>query len=135
MGFQRGLIKLDFDDPEFSGLEVRSKRFSVGELLDVQRYSALLNAGGYDDRKEQLAGLNELLDDKIVSWNYEDEEGLPVAKSAAAIAGLDEPFLEAILRGIVQGSKKVPAPLETPSADTSMEESIPMEPLPESLES
>jgi len=135
MGFQRGNLKLEFDDPEFLGLEVKAKRFSVGELLDVQRFSTLLGSGSFDDRKEHLTELHQLLDDKILSWNYEDDEGMPVEKNLAAFAGLDEPFLEAILRGITMGSRKVAAPLERPSADTSLEESIPMEPLTDLQES
>ena len=135
MGFQRGSLKLEFDDPEFLGLEVRSKRFSVGELVDVQRFAALLNAGSYEERKEHLTELHQLLDDKILSWNYEDDEGLPVEKNLAAMAGLDEPFLEAILRGITFGSKRVAVPLGKPSADTSMEMSIPMVPLTDLPES
>ncbi len=135
MGFQRGNLKLEFDDPEFSGLEVRSKRFSVGELVDVQRLGALVDHGSYDERKEHLSELHELLDEKILSWNYEDEVGLPVEKNVVAMATLDGAFLAAIITGIIQGSKKVAGPLEKPSEDTSLEMSIPMVPnadLPES---
>lgn len=131
MGFQRGNLKLEFDDPEFAGLEVKSRRFSVGELLDVHEFGVLLRQGTKEERKERLDDLFRLLDEKIVSWNYEDEDGLPVEKTAGSLAGIDEAFLEAILTGVVQGSKRVAVPLERPSADgpPALEVSLPMEPL------
>ncbi len=132
MGFQRGLLKLEFEDPEFAGLEVRSKRFSLGELLDVMLFPSRVNAGDAEERREVIESMALMLDSKIVEWNYEDEQGLPVDKCAKAIEALDQEFLTAILRGITAGSKKVAGPLETPSGDGGLESQIPMEPLPES---
>lgn len=132
MGFQRGLLKLEFEDPEFAGLEVKSKRFSLGELLDVMMFPSRLNTGTDEERRLALESMAEMLDSKIVAWNYEDEAGLPIDKCAKEIEALDEGFLTAILRGITAGSKKVAAPLETPSGDGGLESQIPMEPLPDS---
>lgn len=131
MGFQRGLLILGFEDPEFAGLEVRSKRFSIGELLDVMMFPSRLNAGDDGQRRDVLSSMAQMLDSKIVAWNYEDEEGLPVDKCAKEIEALDQDFLTAILRGITAGSKQVAAPLEKPSEDGGLEAQIPMEPLPD----
>lgn len=132
MGFQRGLLKLEFEDPQFAGLEVRSKRFSIGELLDVMMFPSRVNSGTAEERHHALQSMAEMLDSRIVEWNYEDEKGLPVEKCAKEIEALDQDFLAAILRGITAGSKQVATPLGTPSGDGALEAQIPMEPLPDS---
>lgn len=141
MGFQRGKLNLEFgEDSEFAELKVRSNRLSVGELLDVSEWGELINTwrGTSDELRQELKVLFSLLDEKIVSWNYEDEarddEGnvtvVPVPKTAESLARIDIAMLTAIMSGIVQGSR-LPVPKEKPSKPGLIEASLPMELLEE----
>lgn len=142
MGFRRSILKLTFEDPEFSDLVVRSKRFNVGELLDVAEWGRILGSfrGTKEELKAELKELYVLLDEKILDWNFEDEDAdgnpVPIGKNVDALSKLDEPMLSAILQGIVTGSKAVTGraagPLERPAVEPeidSLEASIPMTPM------
>lgn len=76
MGYQRSVLKLKFEDPEFEGFEVRMKRMSVDDMLYL---TSLKDIRGESETEEGLAKMLEILAEGILSWNLEDEQGNPVA--------------------------------------------------------
>lgn len=141
MGFRRSILKLKFEDPEFAELEVRCRRLTVGELLDVAEWVRILSSfrGTKAELKAELKELFVLLDAKIIDWNYEiehlDGTATLVPKDIDGLSTLDEAMLTAITTGIVAGSKAVTGraagPLERPVEPeiNPLEASIPMTPL------
>lgn len=135
MGFQRSTLKLVFDDPELEGLEVRAHRLSAGALLTISRMrNADWNGDGGAQAVDDLAGQ---LVTALIDWNLEDENEVPVELTARNLADVDYKMLFAISDALLGASSGVSRPLPQPSSDTdtSVEASIPMETLSESLPS
>jgi len=123
MGYQRPTLKLIFDDPEFEGLEARSLRFSIDDVV-------LLSSFGDKPDAETLEAVKELLASRLLSWNFEDHNGAPVEITPKAIgANVDPALLYAIVRGIRQAVGGKSGPLETPSpsGEPTLEAGIPMD--------
>jgi hypothetical protein len=128
MGYRRKNYRLDWPaDHEYGGadpLAVVMRGMNHGELEEI----SLLRAGV--DENSSLAMLGPILDileKGIRSWNYEDEDGVPVPLSE--MRQQDVRLLLAILTAWTQIVGEIPAPLSKPSSDgkKSEEGSIPME--------
>lgn len=128
MGWQRSTLKLEFQDPQFEGLEVRATRLSIGDSLLIDRFND-------EQTEELLEQVIDVLGERLISWNYDDVNGMPVEPSPKGVrAHVDSAFLRELIVQMKAASRGVPAPLETPSTDgeTTQEPSIPMELLPDS---
>src|SRR5688572_15537549 len=120
MGWKRSTLVLDFVGDEFEGLEVRTSRFVIDDLLLLDTFAA-------ERSNELLAQVADMLADRIISWNFEDQHDQPVEISPKSIrAHVDGTFFRELIAAIRRASSGVAAPLETPSSDGgSVEASIP----------
>lgn len=132
-GYERSTLKLVFDEEQYDGLEIRSKRLSVGAMLS---FGDLLDTNWRTDRASGIAAFNDLaaeLAKVLTSWNLE-EGGVPVPLDVEHIAAQDFEFVVDIAHMLMRATTGVSRPLSRPSSggDTSVEASIPMEPLSDS---
>lgn len=127
MGFKpkRKIYTLDFEDPEFEGLEVKIRGLNTGQVLD-------LDTAREDGSDEAIRGVLELFAGALVEWNVEDDQERPVPADIGGVRTQDLAFNMAIIDAWQQAMVGVPAPLDEPSTGTepSLAASIPMETLP-----
>lgn len=133
-GYKRNpkIYKLVFgDDTDYAGLEVQVKTITMGQLL------AMRSGKTGDDDKDNIRVSVELLAERIVSWNLEDETGQPVPTTLDAMLEEDDDFIFAIINRWTDAVSGVKAPLQqsSPSGEPSPVELVPMEALSESLAS
>ncbi|MCF3101420.1 hypothetical protein IPZ58_07480 [Streptomyces roseoverticillatus] len=133
MGYKRNpkVYKLRFQDGDMAGLEVTLRSVSVGQVIELGGLGADTSNG------ETVEQMVELLAERIVEWNLEDENGAPVPPTLEALKNEDLDFVLAIINEWTSAAAGVSAPLETPSpsGETSLEASLPMEVLSPSLAS
>lgn len=134
MGYKRNrkLYKLVFDqDTDYPGLEVVVGTVSMGQLITMR------TGKKNDDGKDGVLASVELLADRMISWNLEDEEGQPVPTTLEAILSEDDDMVLNIISRWTDAISGVKAPLQqsSPSGEPSLVESVPMEALSESLAS
>jgi hypothetical protein len=133
VGYQRPKYKLTWEDGhELHGLEIFSKGLSIQDLKLVSSYGDLESA----TRTEQIEALGPLLDifcEKLISWNYEDDDGLPVSTSREDLEKVDIRMMVPILSSWMSEVSTLsdPLPVSSRSGDTSLEELIPMDVLSE----
>ncbi|MER6235959.1 hypothetical protein ABT185_07765 [Streptomyces clavifer] len=124
-------INVRFEAPhEYAGFEATLRGQHLGGFLN------LMGIGEVDMSNigDQLREMGRAL----ISWNLEDEDtGIPVPVTPEAVMAQDQDLMFALATAWVDALKGVPAPLETSSTDgqPSLEASLPMEPLSESLAS
>lgn len=127
MAFKKKVYKLTWDEGHpYHGLEIRVKGLSFGDLTLMKGL-----AGKSQFSEEDLEPILELFADKIVSWNYEDDNDVPVPVSLEAVRELDAGAVVAALLQWQEAVAAIGAPLkkDSPSGETSLEASIPMEDL------
>lgn len=134
MGFKRNskIYQLTWDeDTDYPGLEVQVRTLTMGQVLEAR--SGKKN----DDGKDNVRVSVELLAERIVSWNLEDENDQPVPTTLAAILEEDDDLILDIINRWTDAVSAVRAPLQqsSPSGEPSLVESVPMEALSESLAS
>lgn len=126
MGYKpkRKIYTLEFEDPEFEGLEVKIRGLNTGQLLD-------LDTAREDGSDEAIRGLLELFADQLVEWNVEDDQEQPVPADIGGVRTQDIAFNMAIIDAWQQAMVGVPAPLDELSTGTepSLVASIPTETL------
>lgn len=157
MGYQRPILCIKFEGPEvgdLDGLEVMCRRMSVGHIENLQ---ALAQTTPDMEDPENFARFNriiKILADHLVSWNLEDENGIPVPLvgfvedeqgkkvldkdgsplrvAVQSLRRLDFPFIMGLAQGWMAQAIGVTPPLSTPSRDGEpfLEGSIPMTDLP-----
>lgn len=132
MGYKRNpkIYHLKWEDGDYEGLEVRIRSMSMGQLISAR------TGKGYNG-KEDIEGSVELLADRIVDWNLEDEDGQPVPATLEAIQEEDDDLILAVISRWMEAVSGVPAPLDETSNSgvTSPVASIPTEALSPSLAS
>ncbi|HEY5986051.1 MAG TPA: hypothetical protein VIV12_06640 [Streptosporangiaceae bacterium] len=105
---QRKVYKLTFDDPEMGGLVVRVRGLTTGELLQFSRLRGTVDDAEAADAAERM--LRQFAA-KLVSWNLEEPEGMPVPATYEALLGLDDDFVMTLVDSWVEAVAGVPAPL------------------------
>ena len=127
-GYKRDkpVYRLRFDGDEFDGLEVTAKSLPLGEFLELQRMQA--KAGTDPDVAEQVIGRMAHV---LISWNLLDDDDQPVPCTFDGIKAQDLPFVLAIFQAWMEAVAGVPnhSPASSNDGGTSLEPSIPMEPL------
>lgn len=74
MGYRRSALLLEWpEESEFSGLEIRMRRLSIGQLTEVEKL-ADLSTDKTRSTGEALADLLDSIGDGLLSWNYEEEQ-------------------------------------------------------------
>lgn len=91
MGYKRGALILEWpEDSEFSGLEIRMRRMTINQLLDIDKFGDMVKDAATAD--ELKAAMSEMLDTVaggLLSWNYEDDSGAPVPAVRESLDALD----------------------------------------------
>lgn len=134
MGFKRNpkIYKLTWDeDTDYPGLEVQVRTLTMGQVLTMR-------TGKNDDNgKDGVQASVELLAERIVSWNLEDETGVPVPATLDAFLAEDDDLILDIINRWTDAVSAVRAPLpqSSPSGEPSLVASVPMEALSPSLAS
>ncbi|MFE6931746.1 hypothetical protein ACFVDT_06915 [Streptomyces sp. NPDC057699] len=129
---QRKRINVKFEEPHpYAGFEAVLRGKDLAGFLDLQ------GIGEVDKSSlgEQLREMSR----SLISWNLEDEDtGDPVPVTPEAVMGQDQHLMIALATAWMDGLVgAIKGPLETSSTDgqPSLEASLPMEPLSESLAS
>ena len=122
---------LEFEDEEFEGLEVT---VGVPSLRDILRIKSLEEKLKEEGVFEELC---TLLGKYVKEWNLLDDDDQPVTPSPDALLDLDMDFVMAVVSAWTKAAVGVAAPLDedSPSGETSLEASLPMETLSPSPES
>lgn len=124
MGFRpkKKIYNLVFDDPDMDGLEVKIRGLNTGQLLDI-------DTARDDGGEEAISSMLQLMADRLVSWNVEDDEGQPVPADMDGIRQQELAFNMAVISAWQDAVGGVPGPLDAGSTSTelSLVESIPME--------
>jgi hypothetical protein len=114
-GFQRRTFLLDFEDPSFGGLQVRTRSANLGFLARMEELmrTPLAAPEHADDLDELFVKLSSL----IISWNLLDDHNEPVGTTPADLAKEEWPLVRQICRAWIMAVADVPAPLSQPSSD------------------
>ena len=116
------------DDSDYPGLEATLRSYSVGQVIAFRKDSG---------QTDSVQAMVDLLAERLVSWNLEDEDGTPVPTTVEAILREDLDMIQALFDEWSDAITGVSVPLEKPSpaGEISQVGSIPMEPLSPSLAS
>lgn len=122
------VYKLVFADEEMAGLEVRARSVPLGGFLDLLKL-AKARGGKLDPAQvDNIGKLFEAFSKALVSWNLEDDEGVPVPATLDGLHSQDIDFVFSIILAWMDAIAGVPAPLErtSPGGVPSEEALIPM---------
>lgn len=128
MSFKKKVYKLVWEEGHaFHGLEIRIKGMTVNDLTTLGDLKELRDRN--DVSSSELEPVLELFTNKIVSWNYVDDDDNPIPVSLEAVKDLE---MSALVSAIAQWQEVVAgvsAPLKPASdyGEISLEASIPME--------
>ncbi|MFF7550949.1 hypothetical protein ACFZCU_46205 [Streptomyces canus] len=128
MGFNAAprAVRIGFSpDHQYHGAEARIRHMSLGE------WEAVIES---DD-----SGAVEEMAKRLVSWNFTDDNGDPIPATSEGLRQVDTSLVTALKIAWIQSLTGVhsadPLPQSSPSGGPSLVESVPMEPLSESLAS
>lgn len=123
---KRHEIKLD---GPYEGLEAVLRGLTLGEFMNLMGIGEV-DLSAVSDQLRAMANA-------LISWNLETEDGTPVPATAESVYAQDQDMMLRLASAWLSAVKGISVPLEQPSTDgdRSLEESLPMEPLSESLAS
>lgn len=139
MGFRikRKVFRLHFKDDDLAGLEVLARSLNTGQFLEMEQAKAERAEGGVRG-KGGTERMLELFAEQLVSWNAEDEDGVPVPATMAGIRSQDLDLSLKIIDAWTDAIAGVSTPLPVTSSagqPSALEASIPMDVPSESLAS
>ena len=127
MGYRRSPKVYQLSYEQFPGLEITARSVPVGELLDILKLADSMAA---EPSQQKIAKLFKWFADKIIAWNYEDEDGKPLEPTLKTLQGEEFDFIIALITGWVKAISSAAVPLAQASNGMSrrdpVEESIPM---------
>lgn len=134
----RTIYTLAFEDPDYAGMEVKTKSLSVGEMIKASALMALSDDSLPAEQK--LAHMGEAFDlfsKALLSWNLEEEDGTPVPCTRDGMDTLEMPMISGLITAWVKAAAGASDPLnnDSTSGQPSLVESIPTEALSPSLAS
>ncbi len=111
MGYRRKPREyhLKFEDDEFDGLIVKCGSLSVDEFIEITTLATRLQATTAES--DDVARMFDILADKIIEWNLEDDDGKPVGHTPADLRAQDFDFIMTIQMSWMTAMAKVPNPL------------------------
>ncbi len=132
MGFKapKKLYRLTFaDDTDLAGLEVTMSSVPMGSLLEIQQLT-----GSAEDVAQDMTGFHRMIEiftGAMLSWNLEDDFDQPVPTTPDGVLTLDPDVIMVIIAAWTKAISGVSDPLDagSTSGPTSLEASLPMEPL------
>jgi hypothetical protein len=130
VGYQRTrkVYRLEFEDGEFEGLEVKMGSLNTREFLDIVALADSVQ--GKNPPGDAVRSLFESTAAHLISWNVEDDIGEPVP---ATVDGLFSQDLDLVMAVILAWQKAVggvsgPLPQSSNGGGQFREASLPMEP-------
>lgn len=120
-------ITLKFEDEEFDGLEVVTKKITVNQYMRLLKLDEV--------KEESVETVEEMLNlfaSCLVKWNLEDEKGKAVPTTLKGVKDQDIDFVMTLIGVWIQNIAGTPAPLGENSNSTSnsqVELTLPMETL------
>lgn len=136
MGFKKEstVFKLEFEDPAYSGLEVKAKSVPTGDFLDLMDAASKMDLTSKTFSPNDLKAVRVLIEGfakALVSWNLEDDNDEPVPATFASVRDQELPFLLPIVTAWMDAVAGVSAELgkASSSGGTFPEAAIPMAPL------
>lgn len=124
-------INLTFEPGhEYEGLEVTLRSLTLGEWLEISGIGEV-DSAAVDAQLHRFA-------ESLISWNLEDEDtGAPIPTTPEAVYAQDRDLILALATAWMDAIAGVADPLDPSSTDgqPSLEASLPMAPLSESLAS
>ncbi len=138
MGFKRKTYKLKWPEGhDLHGLEIRLAGMNMEELQTLASMKEAAQEAQQSKDISQITPLFDLFADKLISWNYEEDDGTPIAATAEEVRKLDiTVFIPAVL-GWTDAVASVASPLKKSSSSGEVPQgvSIPMEVLSPNLPS
>lgn len=108
MGFKRSALLLEWPEgSEFSGLEVRMRRLSIRQLVEVQAL-ADLRKGDDIDTVQIFAELLDAIGAGLLGWNYEAEDGTAVPATREALDDCDVDMVMQLTRAWISAAAAAP---------------------------
>lgn len=141
MGFKgTKLINLEFEDPELKGLVVQTRGVATGLVLPIAGFMEELDKDGAEFTPEDMRKISEVFDvfaQALIKWNMEDLDDKPIPATREGIGQVDLELMLAIAMAWLQTIFGVSEDLgkDSSSGEPSLEASLPMEPLSQSLAS
>jgi len=130
--------RLRFKDPAYEGLEVTARELSTGELWEYMAAEKTATDGTQSSEARAAARqcMLQMLADALVSWNAE-VRGAPVPMTVEGLLSLGHSFNSRVADAWTDALVGISAPLPQTSTagDPSVEASIPMDTLSQSLAS
>lgn len=122
------IYRLKFTDPDLDGLEVDTTSASLGDILRMQELAQVSSENG--DTKSTRDML-QTFSHVIKAWNILDDDDQPVPPTFEGLCSLSDELATAIFQAWMTKVAGVSAPLAdgSPSGETSLEASLPMETL------
>jgi hypothetical protein len=138
-GFEvpRTIYRLEWDDEAYDGLVVRVRALNIAEaIVGVDLSWTADDTLDSAQRIQKLDELHSMFIAHVVDWNLM-EAGQPVPVTLEGLRSMEGAFVGSMVRAWLNNSIGVSRPLDggSTSGDLSAVESIPMEPLSESLAS
>lgn len=131
MGFKRRNVKLTFADGPYEGLEVTCRSVSIEGLISLSDIAGMSPGDALTESdKESLRSIAKQFSELLISWNFEEEDGTPVAADVEGLAS-DFPMLLHLVGAYTEQIAGIPGPLDrrSTSGSQSLEGSLPMAPL------
>lgn len=120
-GFKRSALLLEWpEDSEFSGLEIRMKRVTVGQLMRIEKLSDLRKSDDTEETERAMVELLDLLGKGLLGWNLEAEQEIerpdgtttvvdvPVPAERGSLDDLDIDMVMAWVRAWARAAAAVP---------------------------
>jgi hypothetical protein len=116
MGFKKKPrhYRLTFQDEDLEGFECTMAGLTVDEFLSI---TALADTITGESSQEDAGRFFEIMAEKIISWNLEDEDDNPIGHSPADIRAQDFDFMMTIQMAWLGAMASVPGPLLNGSAN------------------
>lgn len=135
MGYQRPLIKLTFDEStgDMAGFEATLRRLSIGDMRNATALATMADNATEEQVAERLERVISVVAKGLVSWNLEDENGVPVPATHAGVEAQDIGLLRDLVNQWIESMTAVSRPLSKPSKDGAQFPeglTLPMEELP-----
>jgi hypothetical protein len=110
---------LKFAEGEYEGMEVICRSISIGQLLE------------FDTTDSKGQRMVQLFGEALISWNLEEEDGTPIPATPEGLSTLEPGIVRVIVEAWSDQIAGVNRPLleGSSSGETSLAQSIPMEPL------
>jgi hypothetical protein len=120
MGFKRSALRLEWpEDSEFSGLEIRMRRMSIAQVMQIEKLQDLRKSGDAGEVNQAMTDTLDLAAGGLLSWNYEDEDGTPVPADRSGLAAMDVDLFMALIKAWTKAAASVPlaSPPSSPTGE------------------